>query len=223
MKHSVLRHCRAAATSFVIAAAAFAAAADPAPPELVVRLESLRAFDETLWALREQTADRAAAEETMLAQAKLFAGLGIDYMRPDEPILAAFWNLSWPVDLGKLDFLAVLPVRRGSVAPRVRIHLMDEEAQTVGGLTIRPVGPPEWKDYAAPPPDAGAAGAAAPFIGKMEQPFFPVFSVATSLDLKSGSTAVLGGTLLDVPGKGPRHQLFFLTAETVDLEGNPVP
>lgn len=83
--------------------------------------------------------------------------------------------------------------------------------------------PPEWKDYAAPPPDAGAAGAAAPFIGKMEQPFFPVFSVATSLDLKSGSTAVLGGTLLDVPGKGPRHQLFFLTAETVDLEGNPVP
>ena len=83
--------------------------------------------------------------------------------------------------------------------------------------------PPEWKDYAAPPPDAGAAGAAAPFIGKMEQPFFSVFSVATSLDLKSGSTAVLGGTLLDVPGKGPRHQLFFLTAETVDLEGNPVP
>ena len=90
-------------------------------------------------------------------------------------------------------------------------------------LTPTLVYPPEWKDYAAPPPDAGAAGAAAPFIGKMEQPFFPVFSVATSLDLKSGSTAVLGGTLLDVPGKGPRHQLFFLTAETVDLEGNPVP
>ena len=90
-------------------------------------------------------------------------------------------------------------------------------------LTPTLVYPPEWKDFAAPPPDAGAAGAAAPFIGKMEQPFFPVFSVATSLDLKSGSTAVLGGTLLDVPGKGPRHQLFFLTAETVDLEGNPVP
>ena len=163
MKHSVIRHCRGAArrsaatptpficggaapfirraAALVIALAALAASASP--PEMVVRLESLRAFDETLWALREQTADRAAAEETMLAQAKLFAGLGIDYMRPDEPILAAFWNLSWPVDLGKLDFLAVLPVRRGSVAPRVRIHLMDEEAQTVGGLTIRPVGPPE--------------------------------------------------------------------------------
>ncbi len=129
---------------FALVAPAFAQdpATNAAPPEMVVRLESLRLFDMTLWALREQTADRAAAEETMLAQAKLFAGLGIDYMRPDEPILAAFWNLSWPVDLGKLDFLAVLPVRRGSVAPRVRIHLMDGEAQTVDGLAIRPLGPP---------------------------------------------------------------------------------
>ena len=90
-------------------------------------------------------------------------------------------------------------------------------------LTPVLVYPPEWKDYAAPPPDAGPAAAATPVLGKPEQPFFPVFGVATSLDLKSGSTAVLGGTLLDVPGKGPRHQLFFLTAETVDLEGNPVP
>ena len=90
-------------------------------------------------------------------------------------------------------------------------------------LTPTLVYPPEWKDYAAPPPDAGPAAAATPVLGKPEQPFFPVFGVATSLDLKSGSTAVLGGTLLDVPGKGPRHQLFFLTAETVDLEGNPVP
>ena len=142
MKHSVIRHCRGAATSFVIAAAVLAAAADPAPPEMVVRLESLRAFDETLWALREQTADRAAAEATMLAQARLFAGIGLDYVRPDEPVLAAFWNLSWPVDLGKLDFLAVLPVRRGSVAPRVRARLSDEEEQTVDGLAIRPLGPP---------------------------------------------------------------------------------
>ena len=90
-------------------------------------------------------------------------------------------------------------------------------------LTPTLVYPPEWKDYAAPPPDAGPAAAATPVLGKPEQPFFPVFGVATSLDLKSGSTAVLGGTLFDVPGKGPRHQLFFLTAETVDLEGNPVP
>jgi len=90
-------------------------------------------------------------------------------------------------------------------------------------LTPTLVYPPEWKDYAAPPPDAGPAAAATPVLGKPEQPFFPVFGVATSLDLKSGATAVLGGTLLDVPGKGPRHQLFFLTAETVDLEGNPVP
>ena len=143
MRPFVIRHCRAAATSFVVAAAAFAAAADPAPPEMVVRLESLRAFDETLWALREQTADRAAAEATLLARANLFAGIGLDYVRPDEPVLAAFWNLSWPVDLGKLDFLAVLPVRRVSVSPRVRVRLSDGEAQTVGGLAIRPLGPPE--------------------------------------------------------------------------------
>ena len=123
MKPLVTRHL--SLVTALAALAAGAAAADPAPPEMVVRLESLRAFDETLWALREQTADRAAAEATMLAQAKLFAGIGLDYVRPDEPVLAAFWNLSWPVDLGKLDFLAVLPVRRGSVAPRVRARLSD--------------------------------------------------------------------------------------------------
>ncbi len=83
--------------------------------------------------------------------------------------------------------------------------------------------PPEWKDCAALPSDAGPAGAAVPFVGRMEQPFFPAFSLAMSLDLKCGRTAVLGGSLLDVPGRGPRHHLVFLTAELVDLEGNPVP
>ena len=87
MKQSVPRPCRAAArrsaatptpficggaapfirraAALVIALAALAASASP--PELIVRLESLRLFDMTLWALREQTADRAAAPRPAFA------------------------------------------------------------------------------------------------------------------------------------------------------------
>ena len=54
MKHSVIRHCRAAATSFVIAAAALAAAADPAPIGESVSSEELcrRANDGDMYAFQ---------------------------------------------------------------------------------------------------------------------------------------------------------------------------
>ena len=116
---------------------------DPDKPEMVVRLESVGAFDETLSAFREQTAGREAAVATMHAEVALLRNIGLEGIRDGEPVLVAFWNLSWPLDLGKLDFLAALPIRRGSVDMRMRVRLRDEEAQTVGGLLLKPLGPPE--------------------------------------------------------------------------------
>jgi hypothetical protein len=76
--------------------------------------------------------------------------------------------------------------------------------------------PPEWRDFPAAPLSPGTVAAALP------QPFFPVFSVSTSLDVKPGNTVALGGALLAEPGKGERHQLLFVRAEVVDLDGRPL-
>ena len=77
--------------------------------------------------------------------------------------------------------------------------------------------PPEWRDYPAAPLAPGGAATALP------EPFFPVFSLALSLDVKRGNTVALGGALLAEPGKGERFQLFFVNADVVDLDGVPIP
>ena len=82
-------------------------------------------------------------------------------------------------------------------------------------LNIMPslVHPPVWKDFAAPGSDAGP----------MEQPFFPVFSVSTDFGPAPGTTTLLGGMLVEIPGAGPRYHVFAVTAEIVGLDGNPIP
>ena len=74
--------------------------------------------------------------------------------------------------------------------------------------------PPSWRDFAGP--DSPAAGA---FV----QPFFPVFALATSVDLRDGRTLVFGGVVVDEPEKGSRVQLLFVSAERVLLDGSPLP
>ena len=76
---------------------------------------------------------------------------------------------------------------------------------------------PEWRDYPAAPLAPGSTATALP------EPFFPVFSLALSLDVKRGNTVALGGALLAEPGKGERFQLFFVNADVVDLDGVPIP
>ena len=81
-------------------------------------------------------------------------------------------------------------------------------------LTPVVVFPPSWRDFAGP--DSPAAGA---FV----QPFFPVFCLATSVDLRDGRTPVFGGAVVDEPDKGSRVQLLFVSAERVLLDGSPLP
>ena len=81
-------------------------------------------------------------------------------------------------------------------------------------MTPTTVFPPSWRDFAGP--DSPAAGA---FV----QPFFPVFCLATSVDLRDGRTLVFGGVVVDEPEKGSRVQLLFVSAERVLLDGSPLP
>ena len=70
--------------------------------------------------------------------------------------------------------------------------------------------PPVWKDYAAPG------------FGAMEQPFFPVFSAASSLDLLPGYTALLGGAIVDDPATGRHREFFAIGVDLVGLDGEPL-
>ena len=70
--------------------------------------------------------------------------------------------------------------------------------------------PPVWKDYAAPG------------FSAMEQPFFPVFSAATSLELLPGYTALLGGAIVDDPATGRHHEFFAIGVDLVGLDGEPL-
>ena len=76
--------------------------------------------------------------------------------------------------------------------------------------------PPEWRDYPATSLAPGTVTA-------LPAPFFPVFSLALSIDVKRGNTVALGGALLAEPGKGERFQLFFVNADVVDLDGVTIP
>ncbi len=77
-------------------------------------------------------------------------------------------------------------------------------------LTSSLVLPPVWKDYAAPG------------FGAMEQPFFPDFSAATSLDLLPGYTVLLGGAIVDDPATGRHHEFFAIGVDLVGLDGEPL-
>ena len=108
-------------------------------------------------------------------------------------------------------------------------------------LTLAPqvVSEPEWKDYGPVYPD----GTRLP----MEQPFFPVRSIATSIQIYNGATVVMGGMITearqsgenkipllgDIPLLGrlfrykfenseKRNLLIFVTAKLVDPAGRVV-
>ena len=86
-------------------------------------------------------------------------------------------------------------------------------------LTPALVLPPVWRNYGSPV----LGGSADPTEPKMEQPFFPVSVLATSLDLRPGDTAALGGSALDEPGRGSRFHVFFVTASIVEIEPDDLP
>ena len=79
--------------------------------------------------------------------------------------------------------------------------------------------PPVWRNYDLPV----WGGSVAPTEPKMEQPFFPVSSLATSLDLRPGDTAALGGGALDEPDRGRRFHVFFVTASIVEFKPEDLP
>ena len=81
-------------------------------------------------------------------------------------------------------------------------------------LTPSLVLPPTWRNYGSPVLD----GAADPVKPELEQPFFPVAYVATSVDIRSGYTVALGGGVLDEPVAGRRFHVFFVTASLVEME-----
>ena len=81
-------------------------------------------------------------------------------------------------------------------------------------MTPVTVFPPSWRDFAGP---------GSPAAGAFVQPFFPVFALATSVDLRDGRTLVFGGVVVDEPEKGSRVQLLFVSAERVLLDGSPLP
>ena len=81
-------------------------------------------------------------------------------------------------------------------------------------LTPSLVLPPTWRNYGSPVLD----GAADPVKPELEQPFFPVAYVATSVDIRSGYTVALGGGALDEPVAGRRFHVFFVTASLVEME-----
>jgi len=99
-------------------------------------------------------------------------------------------------------------------------------------LTLAPqvVSEPEWRDYGPVYPD----GTRLP----MEQPFFPVRSIATSIQIYNGATVVMGGMITDpilgdIPLLGrlfrykydsseKRNLLIFVTAKLVDPAGRIV-
>lgn len=89
-------------------------------------------------------------------------------------------------------------------------------------LTLAPqiVQHPRWKDYALPEAAEGRPSAP-PRTAPIEVPFFPVDSIATSIQVRSGRTVVAGGG-----GPSPDGQsLYYLlvTATVVDTEGVDVP
>ena len=92
-------------------------------------------------------------------------------------------------------------------------------------LTPSLVLPPVWRNFGSPVLD----GAADPTEPRMDQPFFPVFCVATSIDLMPGDTVAFGGGTLDEPGRGRRFHVLFVTASFVEMEpdivslDNPTP
>ena len=92
MKTFVIRHCRAAATSFVIAAAALAAAADPAPIDESVSPDELcrRANDGDMYAFADDFLLEREAKKNGFATAWAFVHEGL--APPTDTDARAFWN-----------------------------------------------------------------------------------------------------------------------------------
>jgi hypothetical protein len=87
-------------------------------------------------------------------------------------------------------------------------------------LTLAPqvVYPPEWKDYAARVTDGRDKEALRP--APMPQPFFPVDSITTSVQIYNGSTIVIGGGAPSKDGKTFTYML--ISATMVDAAGAEV-
>ena len=93
MNHSVIRHCRAAASSFVLAAATFAAAADPATnapsakPSAIARFASLDDASKFLRDFAAAIGFAGQADDMDRSMRESFEGMGAD---PSRPITGAF-------------------------------------------------------------------------------------------------------------------------------------
>ncbi len=77
------------------------------------------------------------------------------------------------------------------------------------------ISPPVWRDYGARRPEGGGEAALPP----MEVPLFHTQSVSTSVIVANGATVLIGGGMSN--REGDKAAYAFLTATTVDVEGNP--
>ena len=184
--------------------------------------------------LEDVLGDSLSPEEWAALRARLAAHPGVE-LRDCPTILARRGTIDTAKGVSEVIYpteFDVEPFRGDDGKTGVRVEPQDYQTREVGtivqvtpnissteqwlSLDLTPVAvfPPSWRDFAGP--DSPAAGA---FV----QPFFPVFSLATSVDLRDGRTLVFGGAVVDEPDKGSRVQLLFVSAERVLLDGSPLP
>lgn len=85
-------------------------------------------------------------------------------------------------------------------------------------LNPQVIDPPVWKNYGHVEPEPDAENRQTPL--PMEQPFFPVQSLSTSVSVADGATVLIGGGM-NHPASN-KTVYVFLTARLLDSEGNPI-
>ncbi len=179
----------------------------------------------------------------------------VEYIYPTE------FDVTWPEDGGDNTIILADGTRGGLLLPAVEPEtfqtrevgvilsvtprVSSDGSRITLDLTPTVVSIPTWKDYGYTYPVDLRSGAG--FHLTMEQPFFPVRSLATSVDIYNGSTVVMGGMITeerysaedkipilgDIPvlGRLFRYQydqsekknlLIFVTARLVDPAGRSI-
>lgn len=83
-------------------------------------------------------------------------------------------------------------------------------------LNPQMVYPPAWKNYGSTHEDSDGRKEDLP----MEQPFFPVHALSTSVSVANGATVLIGGGMNNPDGD--KTVFAFLTARLLDTEGNRI-
>ena len=175
-----------------------------------------------------------------------------EYIYPTE------YDVTWPEDsdstvrlsdgsYGSMTLPAVEPenfnTREVGVILKTTPRVSPDGSRIALDLTPTVVSDPTWKDYGYTYPILGSEG----FHLTMEQPFFPVRSLATSVEIYNGSTVVMGGMIReeryteedkipilgDIPLIGhlfrykydqsdKKNLLIFVTARLVDPAGRDI-